>query len=421
MRKAVFPKGNSQYINKLNKIKILNIIRENGKISRAEISRKSEISAPTVTRIVNTLIQDEGLVREVGDGESSGGRPPKLIEFAGDDNFVIGVDLGTTHIYGVLSNLNAKIVAKVKQETHVEDGFEKVIERTANIICELQNHPTVKKKKIFGIGMAVAGLIDRKKAIVEYSPDFHWENANIVKYLRQKCGLPIIFDNVTRVMGLGELWYGIGKEIKNFIIINIGYGIGASVINEGRPIYGYRGMAGEFGHVILDRDSKYKCECGNYGCLEALASGRAIALKAREGLEGKAKSILVDMVNGDLSKITTEMVANAARQGDPFASKIFYDSAQYIGIGVAGLVNLFNPQAVVIGGGVSQAGELLFDVVRETVNQRALKNITKDLIIIPATFGLNAAVMGSVALILNEILHLDYQSYSKKLAVQSTW
>lgn len=414
MKKDRFPSGSSQYINKLNKIKILNIIRESGPISRADAAKIGGISAPTVTRVVDSLIQDEGLVREIGEGASKGGRRPTLLEFAGLDNFVIGIDLGTTHIYGVLANLNAEIITEIKCDTQVDEGPESIMARTADVICELQNYPQVKSKKIFGIGMAVAGLINREKNIVAYSPDFHWSNVDVVGLIRARCDLPVIFDNVTRVMALGELWYGIGTDFKNFIVVNIGYGIGSGIIINSRPLYGATGMAGEFGHITLERKSKVKCECGNYGCLEALASGRAIANAAQQELREDVDSILHEMSQGDISSVTAEMVANAASKGDLFAKQIFDKAAEYIGIGIAGLISLFSPEAVIIGGGVSQSGDLLFNTIRETVASRAMNTISRDMVIKPATFGLNAAVMGSVALILHEVLHLNYKAYSPK-------
>jgi glucokinase-like ROK family protein len=413
MGRPILPKGSPQYINKLNKIKILNLIRDKGRISRAEAAKESEISAPTVTRIVDSLIQ-EGMVMEIGSGVSSGGRRPTLLEFAGMDNFVIGIDLGTTHIYGVLANLNAEIIKEVKCDTIIEEGFAKIMERTLDIICELREHPHVKGKKIFGIGMAVAGLINRWKNIVEYSPDFHWKDADIIDMLGKRCELPLIFDNVTRVMALGELWYGIGTRIKNFIVINIGYGIGSGIIINGKPLYGTKGMAGEFGHITLEKESRLRCECGNYGCLEALASGHAIALNAQRALKKDNKSLLFKMSNGDPSQITSKMVADAAEKGDPLAASIFKKAAEYIGIGTAGLINLFNPEAIVIGGGVAQAGDLLFDTIKTVIRKRSMTTISRDIIILPVKFGMNAAVMGSVALILNEVLHLNFQSYESE-------
>jgi len=410
MRKEVYPKGSSQYINKLNKIRILNLIRENGKISRADLSRMSSISAPTVTRVVDSLIKDEGLVKEIGEGVSSGGRRPTLVEFAGLDNFVIGLDIGSTQIKGVLSNLNAKVIKEVKYPTQVNMGFDKTIDMISNVIGELCHHPQVTGKKIFGIGMAVAGLINHKKNIIEYSPDFHWYQKDILGALQHKCNLPVKFDNVTRLMALGELWYGVGDKIKNFIVVNIGYGIGAGIIINGQPLYGPKGMAGEFGHITLDIDSDVVCECGNLGCLEALASGRAIALYAQKKLENGGDSILKDMCSGNYQLVTAEMVAKATQQGDELSKKIFDRAAEYLGVGIAGVINLFSPEAVFLGGGVSQAGDMIFSKVRETIHKRAINTIAKDIPIKSVTFGMNAAVMGAIALILKEVLQLRMNS-----------
>jgi glucokinase-like ROK family protein len=244
---------------------------------------------------------------------------------------------------------------------------------------------------------------------VEFSPDFHWHEVDVIGELSKWHDIQIIFDNVTRVMALGELWYGIGKQMKNFICINVGYGIGAGIIIEGNPFYGPTGMSGEFGHTVLEKDSNVQCDCGNYGCLEALASGNAIAKHARKELKTNPGSILKKLCQGDLSQITAEMVANAAKQGDPLAWNVFDRSAEYLGIGIANLINIFNPEGIVIGGGVAQAGDILFDKIRKTVNARSLKKISKDVQIIPATFGLKASVMGAVSLVANDIFNLNNQ------------
>ena len=410
MPNTVFPRGSSHYINTLNKRKILNLIRETGEISRADLAKKSGISAPTITRIVDSLINEEGLVRDVGEGASSGGRKPVLLSFSGLDNFVIGVDLGSTSIYGVLANLNAEIIAEVRLPTQVEKGFHHVMARTRKVIDAILHDRQIAGKRIFGIGIAVAGLINRYINVIEYSPDFHWRDADILAALQPGIDIPIIFDNVTRVMALGEMWYGIGRSVKDFIVVNIGYGIGAGIIMEGRPFYGPRGMAGEFGHMTLDKESDIRCECGNYGCLEALASGRAIAETARMKMENGAVSLLSEMSENRYEVITAALVAEAAKGGDPLAKNIFDQAAEYIGIGIAALINLFCPEMVIIGGGVSLAGDLLFDIVKKTAAQRSMLPISRNVTIQASSFGTKAAVMGAVALILNEVLHLNHDS-----------
>jgi len=401
------PNANASYINKLNKIKIIDLIRSSNGISRADIAKKTHLSPPTVSRIVEDLIEEE-LVIEVGEGESKGGRRPTLLEFSGENHYIIGIDLGTTNIYGVLTDLNARIIAEEKIPTEVETGFHQVMKRTATVIQDLEENLGKKKqKKIFGIGMAVAGLINRKRMIVEFSPDFHWHEVNVVGELSKWHDIPIVFDNVTRVMALGELCFGVGREHRNFICVNVGYGIGSGIIVEGIPLYGFNGMAGEFGHITLDRNSSIQCDCGNFGCLEALASGNAIAKAVQRKLKDGKSSILTEMCEGNVECITAEMVANAAKQGDALAWEIFETAVEYLGIGIAALVNLFNPEVVVIGGGVTQAGDILFDKVRKVVRARALHKVVQEVEIMPATFGMKAAAMGAVSLVLNKVLTFD--------------
>ena len=414
--KASDPNGGAKYINRLNKVKILKIVRTAETLSRADIAKTSGLSAPTVSRIIEDLLA-EGLVREVGEGESQGGRPPTLLKFSDQRNFIIGLDLGTTNIYGVLSDFDAKIVAEVRTPTRIEEGFADVMTRTAGVIAELIAEPSVANKRIYGIGMAVAGLINRKRNIVEFSPDFHWHNVDVVESLSRVHPYPIIIDNVTRVMALGEMWYGLGQKFKNLICVNVGYGIGAGIIINGKPLYGPLGLAGEFGHITLEKDSSLQCECGNFGCLEALASGNAIAKAACHRLLAGDRSLLLELCEGDPKKVTAEIVADAAKKGDTLAWDIFDRAVEYLGIGIAGLVNLFSPEAVVIGGGVAQAGDILFEKVRKTINARSLNKISSEMLLKPATFGLKAAVMGAVSLVLSEVINLNHTESRARASV----
>jgi DNA-binding transcriptional ArsR family regulator len=186
------PNGTAKYINKLNKVKVLNLIRNSDRISRADIAKTTELSAPTVSRIVESLM-DVGLVDETGPGDSTGGRRPTLLKFSADNNFIIGIDLGTTNIYGVLSNLEAKIIAEKSCPTRVQDGFQSIMARTAEVIEELKSQLGDKAGRIFGVGMAVAGLINRDRNIVEFSPDFHWHNVDVVGELSRRHNIPIVF------------------------------------------------------------------------------------------------------------------------------------------------------------------------------------------------------------------------------------
>ena len=406
--KPVHPKADALFINKLNKIKVLGLIRETGPVSRADLVKKTGLSAPTVTRIVDGLIHDENLVAEVGLGSSSGGRPPLLVKINSEQNYVIGIDLGATFTRGALSNLDGKFINEIKIPTRLESGFEAIMDDLSDLIHRLGNgKDKVRKQRIFGVGIAVAGLINRRENLIEYSPDFDWYNVDILNALGKLSDYPVIFDNVTRLMALGGLSYGAGQKLQNFICVNVGYGIGAGIIADGKLLMGADGFAGEFGHITVETDSDIQCSCKKYGCLEALASGKAIALTARSRLARGQSSLLVDLCGGDINKVTAKMVADAARNGDILASNVFKRAMNYIGIGISSLINIFNPELVTIGGGVSLAGDIFFDNIRESVERNIMQPTSREVEILPVAFGENAALMGAFALILHRVLNMD--------------
>jgi glucokinase-like ROK family protein len=387
----------------------LGLIRDYGTISRAELVNKSGLSAPTVTRIVNDLIKKEKLVISVGMGSSNGGRPPVLIKFNGEKNYVVGVDLGATTTRGVLSDFNGNFHEELEFSTRLDAGFREIMKDVTDLILKLaESTKKSTRSKVHGVGIAVAGLIDIKKNIVHYSPDFNWHDVDIIKALKKKIDIPIIFDNVTRLMALGDLRYGKGQKSRNFICVNVGYGIGAGIISNGELLTGSEGFAGEFGHMTIDKDSDIQCNCKKYGCLEALASGKAIALTAQSRLARGQKSLLNQLCVGEISKVTTKMVADAAKRGDEMALNVFTRAIEFIGIGVANLVNLFNPEMIIIGGGVSMAGDIFFDNIKRVVARHVMQSSPREVNIYPVTFGDNAALKGALALILNKVLNLEF-------------
>ncbi len=402
------PKGNAVYINRLNKINILGLIREFENISRADLVKKSGLSAPTITRIVDSLINKEELVVSLGMGNSKGGRPPVLLKFDGKRNYVIGIDLGATITRGVLSNLDGKFISEIEFPTKLTEGYEVILDDVADLINKLaESKPNIKRKRVYGVGIAVAGLVDLNKKIVEYSPDFDWTQVDIIKALESKVDFPVIFDNVTRLMALGGMCFGKGQKRQNFICINVGYGIGSGIIVNGKLLTGSDGFAGEFGHITMDKDSDIQCSCKKYGCLEALASGKAIALTAQSRLARGQDSILKDMSGGDYSKVTAKMVADAAKEGDEMALNVFTRAMEYIGLGISNLIGIFNPDLIVIGGGVSLAGDIFFDNIRDVVQKNLMRPTARQIHILPVAFGTNAAIMGAFSLILSKVLNFE--------------
>ena len=401
--KDIYPVG----LNKINKIKVLELIRSSRTISRAKIVKITKLSAPTVSRIVDNLINNEKLVADVGIGNSGGGRPPNLVKFNGADKFIIGIQLEQKNIRGIFADLNAKIISEITIPNFAKIGFDKIMERTSDIINDLIKSSGVDKNKILGIGISIAGLINKKNKIVEFSPDFNWQHVDVLAALRKKFDVPIIIDNEMRVIAIGELSLGVGEKYNDFICVGIGHGIGAGIVIDGKPFYGSHGIAGEFGHTVIEKNSSVKCICGNFGCLEAYASERGIVHAAKIAMENNEKTILSEMCDNNPELLTFEMVADAAKSKDKIAKNIFLEASKYIALGISNLIRIFDPEAVIIGGGVSMPEKLLLQSIKKNVNKRAITSISKEVHIDHATFGAKAAVMGTVALIIHEVLNFN--------------
>jgi glucokinase-like ROK family protein len=393
-------------MNKMNKIQVLSIIHNKKTISRADIAKVTGLTLPTVSRIVAQLINQDGLVKYVGVGDSSGGRPPVIVSFNGSENFVIEIDLGATLIRGVLSDLNNDSQMEIHVPTMLENGYESIMDNVASVIERLLNKRGLNRDKVLGVGIGIAGLVNIKQGRVDFSPDFGWESVNIRDSLKKRINLPFFFDNSTRLMALGELNYGQGINYENFAVVNIGYGIASGIVIDGKTVFGSQGKAGEFGHIIVDANSNVQCKCGSYGCLEALASGRRIADLGRELFNENKSQKISELCKNNPKAIDAKLVFEAARSGDKDAIKIVETVTNYLGVGIASLVNLLDPEVIFMGGGVSSNDEIFFKPLKKAT-QRFLISRNKKLEIKPVTFADYATLTGAFSLIVNKIIQFE--------------
>ena len=397
----------AELLTRETKISILNAIRENEGISRLEIAEKTKLSTATLTRVVESLINVDDLVEQRGSKTPPKGRPRKLLFFKGHNKYIIGIDLGTTYIRGVLSDLNMEAIKEIDIITEAHRGFRHVISRIIGVIENLQNTNLVDRSKIKGVGIAVPGMIDFSRDIVEYSPAFDWHEVKINEMLRKKISLPVFYDNVSRVMALGELNFGKGRDFDNFIVINVGYGIGSGIIIDKKLFFGTYGMAGEFGHVPVCGDNLVKCTCGKRNCLTAYSSGDAIAKRVKLAIENGQKSIVTDLAENNDELISAELVAEAAEMGDKLSINIFKQSMSYLGESIAGLIKMLNPQAVFIGGGVSLNGKIFWDNLRKSVNDNLMHEKSTDCQLYPVTYPGRSAIYGAISLVLREVINFN--------------
>ncbi len=387
-----------------NKKVLLKLIKQKGQISRSELTRITRLTPPSIARIVGELAEKDQLVEYVGVGNSNGGRPPVMVKFKNEGNYIIGIDLGATYIRGCLVDLNAKFISEIQVPTEINNGFEYIIEKVIQVIGKLESR-VEDGEKIWGVGIGVAGLVNNKTGIIESSPDFGWSNINLRKELENRLNLPFFYDNSTRLMALGELKLGARQDLKNFAVINVGHGIASGLVVDGKLVKGEKGFAGEFGHISVDTNSPIRCKCGMNGCLEALASGHRISALAKLEVKNNNSDQLKQLSNGNPDLITAEMVVKAAKMGDATSIRIYNEITEYLCKGIGTISNLLNPEVIYIGGGISLSGKFFFDLIEQKKSNYLLPQ-NSNVQIVPSTFGEQATTIGAVSLVLKELLNL---------------
>jgi glucokinase-like ROK family protein len=360
--------GSFQLMKSLNKSLILNVIRTDSPISRAEIAKKTNLTPPTVTNLVNELLESN-LVMESDLGESTVGRKPIMLRINASAFRVIGVDVGISNFKLVSTNLNAEVMdtllVKMPLCITTETFMDLLVKSVKTMISN------AKEESILGIGIGMHGLVNPQTGIALFAPNFNLRNIPLREKLEKEFHIPVEIENDVRAMALGESWFGNGQGIDNFICVNVGIGIGAGVILDRKLYTGSSFTAGEIGHTTIDVEGP-KCSCGNYGCLQTLAAGPAIIARAQKKICLGMKSLIEELVQGDLDTITGETVHQAAIEGDELALEVLEDTGRYLGIGIANMINMLNPEKVILGGGVLKAGEFILGPIKEMVKRREL-------------------------------------------------
>lgn len=384
-------RGSFELMKKLNQQVILKIIHNNSPISRARIAEVTGLSPATVSNIVKELLEME-LVRETSRGESRGGRKPVLLELNPSGAYLIGLEWGIAEIKAVLMDLSKRVkaVRDMPVDTYQVGDF---IDSTLEII-DIFSHKVDHPERIYGVGIGVHGLVNPEKGVSLFAPHFKWEDVPIKEYLRKRMGYPVLLDNDVRMMALAEKWDG--KD--NFIFINTGPGIGAAIVLDGRLHFGRDFSAGEFGHMTIVKEGPL-CSCGNFGCLEALISVDRLVREFNPDLHQ-------GLSYGGLKEEWGRLIMTA-KKGQNKAREILTDAARYLGTGIANLVNLLNPESIIIGGDFIEAEKIIFPLIKEQVSKKALSVPSRKLKIMPTVFGENAGAVGAATMVLQKIFKLE--------------
>ncbi len=389
-------RGNRDLIKEINRNLVLNLIKSRGSISRTDIARLSSLSLATVSGITADFIAS-GLVHELGEGESTGGRRPVLLRLNYRAGFVVGVKLMEQAVASALTDLDAQVLHH--QVTPLEDqrSLATVQEVIAAAVEATIAASEVERQRVLGIGIGLAGVVDGEAGVCRYSPFFGWRNVQFAQPLADHFGLPVYLENDVNTLTIAEQWFGYGHGVDHFVVVTVGRGVGAGIVVNGQFYRGALGGAGELGHITLQENGP-PCGCGKRGCLEALTSDPAMVRQARVAITLGERTTLAEA-----EPLTLEAIVTAAEAGDELARRLLGDAGHWLGIGIAHLVNVLNPQMVIVGGEGVRAGEWRFGPMREAIHEHAFDSLADDLQIIIEPSGDETWARGAACVVLGEI------------------
>jgi len=387
-----------------NRRNILDFIVEEKQINRSVIAKKVGLSIPSVMSITDDLIE-KGIIYAVGKGESSGGKRPEMLAVVPDRFFFIGVDVGRTSVRVVILNNCRDVIYKESKLTESVEP-EKLINQMTEMIMIGINELEVPYDRVVGVGVAMPGLIERGTGKVLFSPNFGWRDIPLQDELKKRLPFNVLVENANRALVIGEIKNMRPNSESCIIGVNLAYGIGSAIVFPNGLYYGASGTSGEIGHIIVENHGSY-CSCGNYGCIESIASGEAIARQARIAIENKIQTSIVDKCNGDLTKLDARMVFDAAKEGDSLAESIIKKSADYIGKGLAIAINMLDPEQIILCGGLTLNGDFFIDMIRKSVFKYQMRYAGRNVKIVVGKSGEFATAIGGAWIIVNNIDYLS--------------
>jgi len=411
-------KSDRNSMKQMNQRLVLQLIQGSGPISRRDITRRTGLSAASVSGITNTLIES-GLVYEIGEAEELGraGRRAVLLRLNPSAGLVIGVKLGVYSISCVITDLDANVLHSTEHifgssnETTTPYNPDITIQITIDTIDSLLSKADIDPRHLLGIGIGINGTVDPDTGVALFAPHFGWHNVPIAEPLAKRFDIPIFLENDARALTIAEQWFGAGREVNHFAAAVIGYGIGAGIVTNKQIYRGSSGGAGEFGHIILQKDGPL-CSCGNRGCLESLASIPAIIRNINAALDSGEPSML-----SGKEKLTIDTIAMAAEAGDALTIHVLETAGSWLGLGVASLVNMFNPEILVVHGEATTLGPYYFDTMESVMRRYTFNGLGDSLQVIYQNGGNEIWARGAACVVLGSLFtsHDYHQKFSINL------
>lgn len=395
--------GDQTLVREINLATVLRYLRESGPLSRARLADLTGLNKTTVSSLVETLLE-AGLVHAVGLDTSGGGRPATLLDLAPQAGHIIGVELGVGFILVVLTDFVGQIVWRHLQETDSNESQEAIIAYALDLVDQARAVSRAREVRLLGLGLTLPGMVDVQKGVLLFSPNLQWRNVALGQIFSDHVGVRVFVDNDASAGALGEHLFGVARQAQSFIFLTAGVGLGGGLFLNGDLYRGVGGIAGEIGHISVTMDRSRPCRCGNRGCWETFGNQYSLIARVQALLEVGRSSLIPQFMAEQLAPLNLSIVTQAADAGDAVALEALAETGAVIGVGVANLINIFNPELVVVGGAMSTAGHHLLPSIKKVVKERALAEMLRQVQIVLSVFGPDASVMGAVALVVEAVL-----------------
>lgn len=390
------------WVRRMNRAIILEVFRTHKTVSRARLAKETGLNPSTVSSIISELIE-ENFIRETELLQAKKGRPGRLLALNPEGGCALGIDINVDYIALLVTDFAANGLWCKRQASNPEAGQDAIMQQTLELAKQAVDFIQSRNLRLLGIGVGVPGLVDVSSGLLRIAPNLRWANVPIRDVLASHFHCPIYVENEANAAALGEYYFGVTRNVKDFIYLSTGIGLGSGIVLGGKLFRGRFGYAGEAGHMTMDVNGEV-CGCGRRGCWETLVSPRAVEQSVQRSIEAGAHSILQEMVKGNIQNISIDDVLEAAQQGDPIAIGALSKAAFYLGIGIANLANLLNIEVVVLGGALNKASSFLLEEVERVVFENILAPDQEKIRIIPSAHGADACVMGAIAVVLDDIL-----------------
>ena len=382
----------------LQKKRVVKYLYHRGHLTNSYLAKKLDLSIPTIQTVLNELIND-GIVMEQGLGSSNGGRKPNLYSLADNSLYILGIDMDRYKTrMAIFNHLNENITGTITHEIKLENDS-KVIDKIHKYVEDLIQHTPINKDRIIGVGITMPGLVDSANGINHTFLNF---KEPLQKTLEERFGLAVFIENDAKARALAEYRYGEAVGKKNVLVLHIDWGIGLGMILNGKLYKGNSGFAGEFSHITIN-DEGALCTCGKKGCLETIGSATALAQLAKDGLKSGEKSMLKGLDDENLEKIEASLIIEAARKGDQFAIKLLSQVGHNLGKGIAILIQLLNPEMIILGGRVSTGKEYILTSIQQALFQYCIPKLREDSILTLSKLGNDAGILGAIAVVMENI------------------